>query len=207
MCKLARCKVRGGKDEAALVVRSQSVVRDRDHLDYQTTEVVLGLRAATNQTATHLSAPTCTSVHGQDVMAGQEMIVVQEPVDREGWSGCLEGDDTSFLPFQGSATATPIPNKHGRVPGAVPPNRAGAGIYLQEKWMVEATSRSSSSHCELSLRLQQQKAAPGQVLGSCDKPPNRSGSLTSRSDLITLGRAILASSRVLEKSSIPMPLA
>lgn len=68
-----------------------------------------------------------------------------------------------FSPFRAQPLRlqSPIPNKHGRVPGAVPPNRAGAGIHLQEKW---ATSRSSSSHCEPSLRLQQQDAAPGQVL-------------------------------------------
>lgn len=91
----------------------------------------------------------------------------------------------------------------GRVPGTVPPNRARAGLHLQTGGWMKQRLGPPSSHCELSLRLQQQKEVLGQALGSCEQPPNRSGSLASRSDLITLGRAILASERFWEISPSP----
>lgn len=83
----------------ALAVRSHRTgVRDIEHQVFQMTPVVVRgqpwggppcVRFSTGTTPNtpHLSTHSCTTVHGQDVMVGQDMIVAQEPADREGWSG------------------------------------------------------------------------------------------------------------------------
>lgn len=178
----ARCaKVRGGEDEAPLLwlldgnrVRD-TVVYGVYHVNYQMTEVVLCWSWGINDAPTPHHAPERTHLHHRAWPRG-EWPAKRWLSSKNRYTGRagLEGDDTSFPPSSGLSHCTlqlQSPTSMRRVPGAVPPNRAGAGITLHLQangWMDEATSRSSSSHCELSLRLQKHRATPGQVLGSCD---------------------------------------
>lgn len=73
-----------GESEAPLWLLDRIGVRDIDHLVYQMTDEGCGPRTALaiNVSSSHLSAPTCNGVHGQDVTTGQEMIVAQVPKNR-----------------------------------------------------------------------------------------------------------------------------
>jgi hypothetical protein len=112
----------------------------------------------------------------------------------------LEGDDTSLR----AQPLRPQSTKQGRVPGAVPPNPARGWDYACKTggWVKQRLGR-PSSHCEPSLRLQQHKAASGQALRSCEQPPNRSGSLPPRSDLITSGPRYIRIMEVFGKNLHP----
>lgn len=113
-------------------------VRDIHHLVYQTT-AGWGPRAAlgwaTSQTPTHLSTHICKPAHGQDVTVGQDMIVVQEPADREGWSG----GGMSYLDAQPRRPQWPARTSAGC--RAAQSSRGWATNMT--KWVDEATSRPS----------------------------------------------------------------
>lgn len=176
-----------GKPEA-LAVRSQIGVRGIDHPSglYQMTcgcgprtawagAISVGGRASPTA-QTHLSSHTCMSAHRQDVTVGQDMIVAQDPADRERWSGSME-EVISFP--SGSATTAPI--DECRLPcGLCGPIELGLGDTCKQKW--DGWSNVSvvhSAHLELLLHVavateEAADALVSQVLGSSERRPNRS---------------------------------
>lgn len=86
--------------------------------------------AHAHHAATHLSSHTCMTAHRQDVTDGQDMIVAQDPADRERWSGSME--EVMSFP-SGSATTAPI--DECRLPcGLCGPIELGLGDTYKKKW-------------------------------------------------------------------------
>lgn len=136
------------------------------------------------------------AAHRQDVTDGQDMIVAQDPADREGWSGSME--EVMSFP-SGSATTAPI--DECRLPcGLCGPIELGLGSIHTYKtkmeWMEQRLGRPFSPPRAIVARCSSNRSrssigepSPWVLRATAESQPTS----RSRSDLITLGRAILAS--------------
>lgn len=115
------------------------------------------------------------AAHRQDVTDGQDMIVAQDPADRECWSGSME--EVMSFP-SGSATTAPI--DECRLPcGLCGPIELGLGDTYKQKWNGWSNvSVVHSAHHELlshvAVATEAEAALVSQVLGSSERRPNRS---------------------------------